>query len=135
MPRAGTVHYINNVNFALQKTAIFFAVEPPSVALSLYPLAEPRDERRAETHPPSAPVGTGRAELRGRCSLAAGCCAQRYWGRVNLLAVISRARGKGAPRTRPAERAADAAPSDTRAANQMMDSISMPTPDDHFRFR
>jgi hypothetical protein len=85
-----------------------------SVALSLYPLAEPRDERRAEPHPPSAPaalsygvvvrwppavahgwtglsrplslslggaarraprrtapaVGAGRAELRGRCSMA-----------------------------------------------------------------
>ena len=36
-----------------------------SVALSLYPLAQPRDERRAERHPPSAPVGrTGGAELR-----------------------------------------------------------------------
>jgi hypothetical protein len=38
--------------------------------LSLYPLAEPRDERRAETHPPSAPVGTGRAEL-GRSTVIA----------------------------------------------------------------
>jgi hypothetical protein len=50
-----------------------------SVVLSLYPFAQPRAERRAETHPPSAPVGAGLAELRGRCSMAAGCCAQRYW--------------------------------------------------------
>ena len=42
------------------------------------------------------------------------------WGRVNqLFAFSSRARGEWAPRARRAERAADAAPSDTRAANQI----------------
>ena len=29
---------------------------------------------------------TGRAELRGRCSLAAGCCAQRHWAHLTSLA-------------------------------------------------
>jgi hypothetical protein len=50
-------------------------------------------------------------------------------GSVNLLSAFSRAREGRAQCARRAERAADAAPSDTRAANP-----SKP-PDDHFRFR
>ena len=47
-----------------------------SVALSLYPLAQPRTERRAERHPRSAP-GEARAVLSYAVweSMAAGCCA------------------------------------------------------------
>ena len=42
--------------------------------------------RCAETHPRSALVGrTGRAELRGRCSMTAGCCAQRHWAQSPSL--------------------------------------------------
>ena len=42
--------------------------------------------RCAEPHPRSALVGrTGRAELRGRCSLAAGRCAQRHWAQLTSL--------------------------------------------------
>ena len=40
-----------------------------------------RSRRRAprRTPPPRHRRGAGRAELRGRCSMAAGCCAQRHW--------------------------------------------------------
>jgi hypothetical protein len=49
-----------------------------SVALSLYPLT--RRSRAPRPTPPAlgAGCGDGRAKLRGRCSMAAGCCAQRY---------------------------------------------------------
>ena len=50
-------------------------------------------ERLARTLLRSAPAErTGRAELRGRCSLAAGCCAQRYWGHLTSLAQRARRR-------------------------------------------
>jgi hypothetical protein len=65
---------------------------PTPQSSSLYPLSEPRDERRAERHPRSVPMRrwrhrlVGGAEVSGalsyggRESLAAGCCAQRYRG-------------------------------------------------------
>jgi hypothetical protein len=42
--------------------------------------------------------GAGRAELRGRCSMAAGCCAQRYWAQSPSLFIPWRSR---APRRTP----------------------------------
>src|SRR5208283_1348183 len=46
-------------------------------------------ERLVRTLLRSAPVErTGRAELRGRWSMAAGCCAQRRVAAVNLLSAI-----------------------------------------------
>jgi hypothetical protein len=86
--------------------------------------------------------------------MAAGCCARRYRGAALTISLrfLARAR-EGGSTSSPAERAADAAPSDTRAANQIAGlstsffvcSISVgrcrliaarsDTPDDHFRFR
>ena len=52
---------------------------------------------RAERHPPSAPVGrTGGAELRGRCSMAASCCAQRRVAQSPSLFIPWRSRATSA---------------------------------------
>ena len=60
-----------------------------SVVLSLYPLSQPRDERRAEQHPRLAPIRrwrlrlVGGAEVSGALSYGVGnrwppaCCARR----------------------------------------------------------
>jgi hypothetical protein len=55
-------------------------------------------ERLARTLLRSTPVErTGRAELRGRCSLAAGRCAQRYWLSRPLSLSIDAAEPRAAP--------------------------------------
>ena len=54
-----------------------------SVVLSLYPLSQPRDERRAEQHPRLAPI----RRVGGGAEVSA---ALSYWGRESMAAGLLR---------------------------------------------
>ena len=92
-----------------------------SVVLSLYPLSQPRDERRAEQHPRLAPIRrwrlrlVGGAEVSGALSYGVGnrwppaCCARRYRAQSSSLFIHCRSRATSAApnNTRGWRRSAD----------------------------